>query len=294
MKKILITGGSGFIGRNIRESYLNECYELHCPTRAELDCSNDDSAAAWLGADSYDVVIHAAAKPGHRNAADTNSLLYTNSRMMYNLLKHKNSWGKLLNMGSGAVYDMRHYQPKMKESYYGTHIPADEHGYNKYIFGQLLPHLQGVYDFRIFGIFGKYEDYAIRFISNAICKALYDLPITLRQNRMFDYLYINDLMPILEHFIEHDPVESAYNITPDEAAGLLDIAHLVKQISGKDIPVIVGTEGLGIEYSGDNGLLKKELKNFTFTPIAKAVEELYNWYAGRKEEINVQLLLSDK
>jgi GDP-L-fucose synthase len=201
--KILVTGGNGFIGKNIKESYLAQKYTIIAPSRLELDCSDDDSMQEYFKKNSFDVVIHSAAKAGHRNASDSNNLFLTNSRMMFNLLKHQNSWGKLLNMGSGAIYDMKNYSPKMPETYFGTHIPTDEHGYNKYIFGKLLPNLKNVYDFRIFGIFGKYEDYSIRFISNAICKSLFDLPISLRQNKKFDYLYINDLMPILEHFIDY-------------------------------------------------------------------------------------------
>ncbi|MBL7936388.1 MAG: NAD-dependent epimerase/dehydratase family protein, partial [Bacteroidia bacterium] len=221
--KILVTGGNGFIGKNIKESYLAEKYTIVAPSRLELDCSDDDSVEKYFKKHSFDVVIHSAAKAGHRNATDTSNLFLTNSRMMFNLLKHQNSWGKLLNMGSGAIYDMQNYIPKMPETYFGTHIPKDEHGYNKYIFGKLLPSLNHVYDFRIFGVFGKYEDYAIRFISNAICKSLFDLPITLRQNKKFDYLYINDLMPILEHFIENNPTEKAFNITPDNSVELLKI-----------------------------------------------------------------------
>ena len=53
-------------------------------------------------------------------------------------------------------------------------------------------------ELRLFGVFGRHEDYAIRFISNAICKTLFDLPITLRQNRTFSYLYVDDLGPIVE------------------------------------------------------------------------------------------------
>lgn len=292
--KILVTGGNGFIGKNIRESFLSQKYDIVFPSRLELDCSDDKSVADYFSRQSFDVVIHSAAKAGHRNAAETNNLFLTNSRMMFNLLKHQSSWGKLINMGSGAIYDMQNYHPRMPESYFGTHIPKDEHGYNKYIFGKLLPHLSNVYDFRIFGVFGKYEDYAIRFISNAICKAIFDLPITLRQNKIFDYLYINDLMPILEHFIEDDPNDDAFNITPDKSVELLQVAELVKRISGKDIEINVAQEGLGIEYSGDNSRLKAEIKNIVFTPIEDAVEELYDWYLKNKNSLNKDLLMSDK
>lgn len=292
--RVLVTGGSGFIGRNIKESYLAQKYTIVAPSRIELDCSDDKSVDAFFRKQSFDIVIHSATKPGHRNAADTSNLFLTNSRMMFNLLKHQSSWGKFINMGSGAIYDMQNYLPKMPETYFGTHIPKDEHGYNKYIFGKLLPSLNNVYDFRIFGIFGKYEDYAIRFISNAICKSIFDLPITLRQNKKFDYLYVNDLMPILEHFIENTPAEKSFNITPNNSIELLDVAKLVKQVSAKNIEIKVEQEGFGLEYSGDNSLLKSEVKNLSFTSIEGAIEQLYQWYLTNKSLIREDVLRSDK
>jgi len=292
--RILVTGGNGFIGRNIKESYLSQKYTIIAPSRLELDCSDDKSVEDYFKSNSFDVVIHSAAKAGHRNAIDTSNLFLTNSRMMFNLLKYQDSWGKLLNMGSGAIYDMQNYIPKMNENYFGTYIPKDEHGYNKYILGKMLPSLNHVYDFRIFGIFGKYEDYAIRFISNAICKSIFDLPITLRQNRKFDYLDINDLMPILDHFITHNPTEKSFNITPDNSIELLQIAQLVKRISQKDIEVKVGQDGLGMEYSGNNSLLHREMKDLKFTPIQTSIEDLYEWYLANKQSLKLDTLLSDK
>ncbi len=97
--KILVTGGNGFIGKNIKESYLAQKYNIVAPSRLELDCSDDKSVEAYFNKHSFDVVIHSAAKAGHRNAVDISNLFLTNSRMMFNLLKHQNSWGKLLNMG---------------------------------------------------------------------------------------------------------------------------------------------------------------------------------------------------
>src|SRR3954462_7886761 len=102
--KILLTGGSGFIGRNIKESFLNDKHEIVAPDRATLDCFDDGSVRNYFTHHSFDVIIHSAAKPGHRNATDRNGILYSNSRMMLNLLRYNNSWEKLINMGSGAIY----------------------------------------------------------------------------------------------------------------------------------------------------------------------------------------------
>ncbi|HEY5824304.1 MAG TPA: NAD(P)-dependent oxidoreductase [Cyclobacteriaceae bacterium] len=292
--KILLTGGSGFIGKNITESFLNEKYQIVAPPRAVLDCSNDKSVEDFFLKNSFDVVLHSAVKPSHRNASDQSAILMTNSRMTFNLLKYQSSWGKMINMGSGAIYDMANYKPKVKEESFGTYIPSDEHGYNKYIFGVLFPHYQNVVDFRIFSIFGKYEDYAIRFISNAICKTLFDLPITIKQNRLFDFLFIDDLMPIIDYFISHKAKHSAYNITPDSSIELLKVAEIVRTISGKNSEILIAKDGMGLEYSGDNSRVKSEIGNLELTPIEKSVEKLYRWYEMNKGNLDINKLLIDK
>ena len=292
--KILLTGGSGFIGKNISESYLKDKYQIFAPVRAELDCFDDKSVENYFRKHSFDVVLHSACKPGHRNAADLTGILYANSRMTFNLLKYQSAWGKLINMGSGAIYDMENYKPKMKEEYFGTHIPKDEHGYNKYMFGLLFPHYKNVVDLRIFSIFGKYEDYAIRFISNAACKTLFDLPITIKQNRNFDFVFVDDLMPIIDYFITHEAHYAEYNVTPENSIELLEIAKIINAISGKNVEIKIAKEGMNLEYSGDNSRLRSEMRNLTFTPIEKSIAILYNWYEQNKSKLDINKLLVDK
>ena len=292
--KVLLTGGSGFIGRNIRESFLAEKYEILSPSSKELNLADTESVDSFFRQNSVDCVIHAAVKPSHRNAKDFSNLFYTNTRMFFNLERHKDEYQKMLVLGSGAIYDMGHYRPKMKEEEWTDYIPVDEHGYCKYVCEKVIEHSQNIFDLRIFGIFGKYEDYAIRFISNAICKTLFDLPITIKQNRLFDYLYVNDLMPILDWFIENSPRKKSYNLTPDSAISLYDLATIVREISQKDLPILIKNEGLGLEYSGDNALLKSEYTSFCFAPLHTAIQELYDWYKERKQLIQRDLLLVDK
>lgn len=292
--RILLTGGSGFIGRNIVEQ-LGGKYTIYAPSHRELDLTQQEQVDGFFAAQEVDAVIHAAIKPGHRNASDTTNLLETDLRMYYNLVRNTEPRGKrLLLLGSGCCYDMRHYTPKMAEGAMGTHIPVDDTGFAKYIASSHALTTKHVYDLRVFGIYGKYEEYAIRFISNALCKALYGLPITLRQNRLFDYLYIDDFVRIVDEMLERELLHHAYNLTPNHAVGLLELAELSREIAGADVPIHVGAEGMGLPYSGDNARFTQEFPRFKFTPHREAIAQLCAWYRERKDSIDRSLLLTDK
>ena len=291
--KVLLTGGSGFIGRSVVEQ-LGGRYEILAPRHAELELTDADAVAAWLARHPVDAVIHAAVRPGHRNAADASRQLDMNLRMYANLVRCRDLWGRLVYLSSGAVYAAQRDIVRATESDAGKVVPADDHGFSRYVIADLVRHDERVVELRPFGVFGAYEDYAIRFISNAICKTLFDLPVTLRQDRRFSYLYVDDLMPILAHVLEHDAGDKAYNVVPDDSCRLREIADLVVAVSGKDLPVQAARDGLGLEYTGDNARLRAEMPDLRFTPTSEAVERLYEWYAAHKSGIVYARLLVDK
>ena len=295
MKTILLTGGSGFIGKNILESNLPTKYNILSPRHKDLDLSDTESVDAYFANHRIDYVIHAAVKPGHRNAPDLRDLFLTNTRMFFNLERHSSEYEKMIIIGSGAIYDGTKYRPKMTEDEWVKYIPQDEHGYCKYVCEKVIQKSSNIYDLRVFGIFGKYEDYSIRFISNAICKAIMNLPITIRQDRKFDYIYVEDLIPVLDWFIENSPKYHSYNITPDKSISLHDLAKLVKMVAGKnELPIQIANEGLGLEYSGDNRLIKSEYSEYSMRPIKESVRQLYFWYYDNKDTIDINKLLVDK
>jgi GDP-L-fucose synthase len=294
MKKVLLTGGSGFIGRNVIERLGSLC-DISAPTHKELELADAGAVRAYLRWKKFDVVVHAAIKPGHRNAKDLNGLLDADLRQFMNIADNDASWDRMIVLGSGLVYNHKHYRPMMAESFCGEFPPEDEAGFAKYVMARHGAKFGGrILDLRPFGVYGRYEDYAIRFISNAICKTLFSLPVTINRNRKFSYVHVNDLVDVISHFIENAPAHDAYNVTPDAPAELSDIAKLVVKISGASVPLEIKNPGMGIEYSGSNKLLKSAMPQFKPLPLEDGIKELFGWYAGRKNLLDKSILLEDK
>ncbi|OGA52519.1 MAG: epimerase [Betaproteobacteria bacterium RIFCSPLOWO2_12_FULL_62_58] len=290
---ILLTGRSGYIGRNLHEQMAGR-YKILAPLRQELDLMDSDGVRRYLEQHLVDAVIHCATTPGHRNAPLVPDLAARNIRMFLNFARSRHLFRKMIYLGSGAIYDMRYYTPRVREDDYDNHVPVDDHGFSKYVIAKLVQSCDNIVELRLFGVFGKYEDYAIRFISNAICKALYGLPITLKQNRRFDYVYVDDLTQVIDHFLHNQWIHKCYNVTSDETIELKAVAELVKESAARDIDIVIQQPGLGLEYSGDNARLKSAMGKLPFAPLSVSVKKLFKWYKENFDSIDKTKLLVDK
>lgn len=296
--RILVTGGSGFIGRNLRE-HLAKAHEVLAPTHVELDLTDDRAVDAWFSDHRVDAVVHGAVRPGHRGVTDPSRQLWTNLRMFFNLERNRAHFSRMIFLSSGAAYDARRSHVRVPESSLGGSIPEDEHGLSKFVIARFLDSSalstdSRVVELRLFGVFGRYEDYGVRFISNAICRALWNMPITLRQDRVFSYLYIDDLMPVVDWALGAQPKHVAYNVAPGWTDSLKDLGALVAARAGASVPVVVATDGVGNEYTADTSRLRSELPDLTFTPSSEAVDRLFAWYSEHRADIDPARLELDR
>ena len=285
MRKILITGGSGFIGRNLAED-LASSYAVLAPSSRELDLLNEEAVRQYLRAQHFDAIVHSATSRSSRRVSGPPDMLDRNCRMFFNLVRNGELFGKMIHFGSGAEYHRTGLPPKVREEYFDTHVPLDPYGFSKYICAKYIERCERLVDLRLFGVFGRYEDYTVRFISNACCRVLKGLPIVIRQNVVFDYLYVEDLAKLTAWFIEHDARYKAYNACTGMPIALTDLASLVAEISGRSPQVLVSTAGLGPEYTGDNSRLLGEIGNYQFRDLRSSVSELYSWYAANPGSID--------
>lgn len=268
--KILITGTNGFVGRNLKEYFQARYEDLHCPKRQELDLLDSEAVWEYVTARQLDVVIHCAV-----------SLLSVehNLKMYFNLERCTSSLRKLLCVGSGAEYDLRYYTPKMKEGYFGKHIPAEIYGFSKYVIAKdIETKHRNIYNLRVFGIYGKYEDFRRRFISNNICRVLSGMNISIRKNMYFDYLNVDDFSRIVDMFVNKQPSDWSYNICTGKSVDLVTLATIIRAVHGKDVDIVVKEDGLGPEYSGDNSRFLQDFGDFKFKAIEAGIADLFRWY----------------
>jgi len=284
--KILITGGAGFIARNLFEQ-LSGQYSITSCNSKELNLLDASGVFDYIKNSRFDIIIHTAtydAAPKH-STKDPAKVLEYNLRMFFNLARCKDYFGKMLYFGSGAEFGRENWIPKMKEDYFDKHVPCDQYGFSKYIMAKYALSNNNIYNLRLFAVFGKYEDWRVRFISNACCNAALDLAIGINQNKFFDFLYIDDLVRIVKWFIDNQPRNKVYNACTAKTVDFKTIAEKIIKISGKKLDILIKNAGLGQEYSGDNSLLLNELKSFKFTPIDESIRALYDWCDSNKEII---------
>ncbi|MBI3114677.1 MAG: NAD(P)-dependent oxidoreductase [Candidatus Harrisonbacteria bacterium] len=290
--KIFLTGGSGFIGKNIIEQ-LGHAHDIVAPSREELDLTNGDAVFAFLKKHPVDVVIHAANIGGTRKQQHVFGITHTNLKMFFNIVRAKPFFTRMITLGSGAEYDKQYPLTDVKESDFGKHVPNDEYGLYKYVCAEYASKVDFITHLRMFAVFGKYEDIQIRFISNAICKALLGMPITIRQNALYDYLFVDDLVRILDAFARHKPKETFFNTGRGESVDLRTIAKKVLRETGAKVPVLVQTPGRAKEYTCSTARLKKALKRFSYTPFDIAIAKLTAYYKSILPTIDRELLARD-
>lgn len=297
MNKIFISGGNGYIGKNFLKKF-SEKYQIISPSRQILDLSHTESVNQYFGEfDELDCVLNAVSIAVTRNSLKSGQdSLSENLKIFRNIFQHASNAKRFIQFGSGAEYSKPFTKKNMREEDAGKNLPQDAYGLSKFFAGQLLELQQpGKFvNLRIFGVFGPYEDYRTRFISNAIVRSLLDLPIVVNQNALFDYVYIQDFLKILDYFIQNPAPHISYNITTGQSITLIELAEIVHRLTNNKHAIIVKNANIKENYTGDNGRLMQFLPaDFKFTPIESAIAELIHWYESAFSQNNKEKYLED-
>lgn len=270
-KKVLLTGSSGFIGRNIK-GYLSTICDLETPARKELNLLDEEQVREYLKENRFDVVIHSANPNPVKNSLDKQSDMFEDSiRVFMNLYQAEEYYGRMYSFGSGAEYDKSGDIVLIREEEAGRSVPYDTYGLIKYTISRIIEKSEKQYNLRIFGCYGP-TDHGSKFITHAIRCCMSGSPITIRQDCMFDYMHVSDLAKIMEYFIYHKPEHRVYNVCTATRHSLSEIAAIVREQMGTDNEITLLSPGWNKEYTGDNRRLLSEIGGYSFLSLEEGIK----------------------
>ena len=133
MLRILITGASGMVGRNICEHPAAQQYELLTPSSSELNLLDSISVADYVKSNKPDMIFHCAGIVGgiQANIKEPVRFLVSNLDMGRNIVMAAQEAGvrKLLNLGSSCMYPRAAQNPLKEESVLTGELEPTNEGY---------------------------------------------------------------------------------------------------------------------------------------------------------------------
>lgn len=293
MKRILVTGGTGLVGKHLQE-ILPDAFYL-----GSKDCDlTDIKMVRWM-ISSYtpDVVIHLAARVGgiQDNLKYPADYFDDNILMNTNLLKVCKEYNvkRFVGILSTCIYpsivdnypmseeDLFIGPPPSSNFSYGYAkrcLAVQIDAYNKQFntkYNYLIPcNLYGDYD-------NLHNESKMHFITALLNKirnskdnSLYLLGTgkPLRQ-----FMYAGDLAKVIKEVINKDITES-FNVAPNFNYSINEMAQIALEVTGKDYKIVYDNPELDGQYRKDvsNKKLLKILPNFKFTDLKEGLKQVYD------------------
>lgn len=153
--------------------------------------------------------------------------------MFLNLVKNKNSFGRLIHFGSGAQY-----------------VSDRSYGFSKRIIANMIENINNFYNIIIYGLFNENE-LSTRFIKSCVNSCLNNDKIEVHENKFMDFFHMDDLVTVVEHYISDKAPNKSIECCYDTRMTLKDIAHKIRDICKSDVDIDYTETGLRY-YTGDN------------------------------------------
>ena len=283
-KKILVTGATGFIGKNLVES-LKEKFEVYALILDEkekniipqidyilwktfFDRENEIKTLDGKKLGKIDTVIHLASYGVNPKDNDIDKMIESNINLTKDLILNleRVSCKNIIFTGSGFEYGDKG-KIKLKEdmelnpfSLYGaTKVSA-------FLIGKKLCESLGInyINLRLFNIFGEYEG-SNRLIPQIINNYLEGKELNFTAgNQVRDYLYIKDIIEVYEMILEKNIYNNeTYNVCSSEEVTIKEFITKVADIIGinKDslnFGIIPSRKEEALYIVGDNSKLKRD------------------------------------
>jgi nucleoside-diphosphate-sugar epimerase len=295
---ILITGASGFIGKNILASNLFSHHNLYCVVRnqssidtlkkinskiiiilaSEIDFLNVNSV-------KIDCVINLSSYGVSNSSNDIEEMLQTNLIFSAKVLKYAQNSGctLFLNFGSAFEYGSINANKILTENTFPS--PDNLYGSSKFANHIILKNLSSnslmkFVTLRPFSLYGPYEDKSRIFPTIFYSGTNGILTNLTLGEQVRDYLFINDLIDVLNYLIYHKELINTdiLNVCSSSPITLKDFINQIIEINNFDKKLFVfgGTsyrKNESMKYIGSNAKLKNIFPELSLTGLKEGIEK---------------------
>lgn len=317
MKKVLITGGNGFLGTNLAR-HLSDTHkytivsvdlddkmrrEAHSASVYRPPCIYRDLSASSMILDfDADYVIHLAAWPHvdysfyHPDKSMINNL---NSLINMAAFCLKNNVS-LLFASSVEIYgqtaDSISYenQPAAPLSPYGCSKQCCEAILNSYIQMGLRANI-----IRLTNLYGPYQ-LPDRIIPRMITRALLDTTTDIDPDYCRDFLYVDDASAAFHAVMESDGIGRIYNLSSGSSYSMREIADQISALSHKTYRIntselnTASVRGKSLRISSDK--IRSELGWNPTVGLTDGLRQTFQWYQDNRDwwEYFSKMILHDR
>lgn len=249
--KILITGANGFIGNHLLENISSKNTVYGLMGKKDLDFL-DSAEVGKMFDKSFDLVIHCATNGRYRHTSTDDDILASNLRMFMNIHANRHKFKKLINIGSGAEFDLNKNIDRIKEQELRNRVPESSYGLSKNIISRLVLDTKNFYTLRLFGCI-SHEIPSGTLLSNFLLSVKNNQIFNLENDRKFDFFSADDLVKVVEFLIDNDPIEKDMNLVYGEKIKLSELLIKYCNLHGinKNLVNIFSTSHVDYTGNGD-------------------------------------------
>ena len=269
--RILITGGSGFLAKELKKYWAASANEVVLASRTELNLVDREKVKAYFKNNYFNVVIHTAIRGGKRDHKENIQDFYDNLEMFNNLLLSKKHFEFMFNFGSGAEFDRRRNIENLSEEEIVTLWPADYYGLCKNLITRKITEIDDkIFNLRLYGCFGESEE-PQRLFRNSFSLIEQEKDITIFQDKYMDYFYAQDIGVVIDSILS-DPskqINKDINLCYDKKYLLSELVRVIIEVGGKG-SFFTENAARGFSYTGSSEKLSSY--NLKLTGLLKGIE----------------------